>query len=73
MIPVTIDTQDLAAEFSLIASQTDELKELAVKTITQEYARKWELEANQNLGSTREIYKATPVNLSLLIVWIAPL
>ena len=64
MIPVTIDTQDLAAEFGLIASQTDELKELAVKTITQEYARKWELEANQNLGSTREIYKGAIQTMS---------
>jgi hypothetical protein len=57
MIPVTIDTRALAEEFSLAASQVDDLRELAVTTITQEYAREWENQANQHLGSTREMYK----------------
>ena len=57
MIPITIDTSDLSQEFGLAASQVDNLKELAVKTLAQEYARKWELQANQNLGSTREVYR----------------
>lgn len=57
MIPITIDTRDLAEEFGLLGSQTDELKELAVSTLAQEFARKWEIQANQHLGATREVYK----------------
>ena len=58
MIPISIDVSEVAQEFQLVEEQVDDLKELSIKTITQEYARKWEQQANKSLGSTREIYKS---------------
>src|SRR5690554_665115 len=56
MIPITIDTRDLAQEFSLSREQVDDLLSFTVKGITSRFASLWEQEAKKGLKSTRKTY-----------------
>lgn len=56
MIPITIDTLDLSAEFSLTRSDVDDLMEYTVQEITKEFALVWEAQAKQSLFASKREY-----------------
>jgi len=56
MIPISVDTQGLVTEFGLSQSQIQSLITSVIGGITNKAAKRWELIASQELGSTRDMY-----------------
>lgn len=54
---ISIDTSDIAREFSLSESEASDMVDFAVKGITTEFAKQWEIQAQRELHSVRDIYK----------------
>jgi hypothetical protein len=57
MIPVRIDTSEVAAAFNLSREEVDDMKELAIKRVALGFQQQWRTEANSELSKVREIYK----------------
>ena len=56
LIPIRIDTSDLASEFSLSEQEISVMIDNTVKAISLEYYRLWQEKASNNLKSTRQRY-----------------
>jgi hypothetical protein len=61
MIPVLIDTRDVAAEFNLTREDVNAMVSSTIKSLTATFARNWDSVAKQSLGSTRQIYRSSIV------------
>lgn len=61
MIPILIDTSDVAAEFALTKPEVDAMISYTVKGITAAYARAWDNQAKRALHSTRWLYRSSIV------------
>lgn len=57
MIPVFIDTRDVAAQFDFTKEQVDDLEELTIRRVTLAFQQQWKAFAGKELGGTREMYK----------------
>ena len=56
-VPIQIDAQDLAIEFSLSNLQVDDMLEFVVGEVTASFAREWDAYARRELNSTRDMYR----------------
>jgi hypothetical protein len=56
LIPIHIDTSDLASEFNLSQQDIEDMIDNTVKAVSLDYYRRWGLKASQNLKSTRSRY-----------------
>jgi hypothetical protein len=56
LIPISIDTTDLASEFNLSKQEIEAMIDNTVKAVALDYYRTWGLKASQNLKSTRSRY-----------------
>lgn len=56
MIDFQVDTNDLSAEFSLSRQEVDQLLELTVDNVAEQFGRLWTEEAKNGLHSSREQY-----------------
>ena len=63
MLPINIDISEVVDEFTLTASQSQSLGKSIIDSIVQEYTSVWNKEVEENLHSTRQIYKKA------MIVW----
>ena len=61
MQPIFIDTRDLAAEFALSKEQVNSMISYTIKGLTASFARTWDAEAKNSLGSTRQQYRSSIV------------
>lgn len=57
MIPVSIDTSELALFFNLTREQISDMKELAVNRVAAGFRDQWRATAGSQLGKSRELYK----------------
>jgi len=56
---ISIDTSDIAKEFFLSKEEASDMIDFAVKGITAEFAKRWEIQAQRELHSVRDIYKSS--------------
>lgn len=63
IIPLFIDTSSLAEDFNLDQADCDNIVDFAVKEITLQFAKQWEMTALNELGSTKSRYVS---NLSVI-------
>lgn len=63
MLPINIDISEVVDEFTLTAGQSQALGESIIDNIVAEYTSVWNKEVENNLHSTRQIYKRAMVVL----------
>lgn len=57
MLPINIDISEIVDEFALTAGQSQALGESIIDSIVAEYTSVWNKEVENNLHSTRQLYK----------------
>lgn len=61
MIPVFIDTREVAAEFALSKREIEGMMSYTIKGVTAEFARQWDNTAKRGLHSLRQLYRGSIV------------